>query len=153
MLLAANNDAIFRRLAGVSDTPNGPTTSAMPRNSRAASGSNEMDAMVESWTLQHDALEIVAAMNADGVPVAKVYTIADIFADPHFAARGMLQKLPHPRLGEVVLPGIVPKLSDTPGEIREPGHLVGEDTDAVLGKALGIGPERIAELRRAGVVR
>jgi crotonobetainyl-CoA:carnitine CoA-transferase CaiB-like acyl-CoA transferase len=52
-----------------------------------------------------------------------------------------------------VLPGIVPKLSDTPGEIREPGHLVGEDTDAVLENALRLTSERIAELRRSGVVR
>jgi crotonobetainyl-CoA:carnitine CoA-transferase CaiB-like acyl-CoA transferase len=114
---------------------------------------DEMDALVEAWTSQHDAAEIVARMQEAGVPVAKVYTIADIFADPHFAARGMLAKLPHPRLGEVVLPGVVPRLSDTPGEIREPGHLLGADTDSVLAETLGLGEERIAALRQAGVVR
>ena len=153
VLLAANNDPIFRRLAGVLGHPEWADDERYATQLARGRRVDEVDAMVEAWTLQHDALEIVEAMNAGGVPVAKVYTIADIFADPHFAARGMLQKLSHPRLGEVVLPGIVPKLSDTPGEIREPGHLVGEDTDAVLGKALGLGSDRIAELRRAGVVR
>ena len=121
VLLAANNDAIFRRLAGVLGHPEWADDERYATQLARGSRVDELDAMVEAWTLQHDALEIVEAMNTDGVPVAKVYTIADIFADPHFAARGMLQKLPHPRLGEVVLPGIVPKLSDTPGEIREPG--------------------------------
>jgi len=153
VLLAANNDVIFRRLAGVLGHPEWAHDERYATQLARGRRVDEMDAMVEAWTLQHDALEIVEAMNADGVPVAKVYTIADIFADPHFAARGMLQKLPHPRLGDVVLPGIVPKLSDTPGEIREPGHLVGEDTDAVLENALRLTSERIAELRRSGVVR
>jgi len=153
VLLAANNDVIFRRLAGVLGRPEWADDERYATQLARGRRVDEMDAMVEAWTLQHDALEIVEAMNGDGVPVAKVYTIADIFADPHFAARGMLQKVPHPRLGDVVLPGIVPKLSDTPGEIREPGHLVGEDTDAVLENGLGLTSERIAELRRSGVVR
>jgi crotonobetainyl-CoA:carnitine CoA-transferase CaiB-like acyl-CoA transferase len=153
VLLAANNDAIFRRMAAVLGHPEWGDDERYATQLARGRRVDEVDAMVEAWTSQHDAGEIVARMNDAGVPVAKVYTIADIFADPHFAARGMLQRMPHPRLGEVVLPGVVPKLSETPGEIREPGHALGEDTDAVLEKALGVSRERIANLRQAGVVR
>ncbi|MCM5569935.1 CoA transferase [Burkholderiaceae bacterium FT117] len=153
VLIAANNDAIFRRLAKAMGHPEWADDERYATQLARGKRVDEVDAMVEQWTRAHDAAEIVALMNDSGVPVAKVYTIADIFADPHFAARGMLAKVPHPRLGEVVLPGVVPRLSETPGEIREPGHLLGADTDAVLSKTLGLTDERIAALRAAGVVR
>lgn len=153
VLIAANNDAIFGRLAAAMGHADWATDERYATQIERGKRVDEMDAMVEAWTSQRDAAEIVARMQEAGVPVAKVYTIADIFADPHFAARGMLAKVPHPRLGEVVLPGIVPRLSDTPGEIREAGHLLGADTDAVLAETLGLGEERIAALRQAGVIR
>ena len=153
VLLAANNDAIFQRLATAMGHAEWAEDERYATQLARGERVNEMDALVEAWTLQHDAADIVALMNDAGVPVAKVYTIADIFADPHFAARGMLPKVAHPRLGEVVLPGVVPRLSATPGEIREPGHLLGEDTDEVLRRVLGLSPQRIVELREARVVR
>lgn len=153
VLLAANNDAIFRRLAAAMGHSEWADDERYATQLARGKRVDEIDAMVEAWTAEREAAEIVALMNDSGVPVAKVYTIADIFADPHFAARGMLAKLPHPRLGEVVLPGVVPRLSATPGEIREPGHVVGEDTDIVLARLLGLSSERIAALREGGVVR
>jgi crotonobetainyl-CoA:carnitine CoA-transferase CaiB-like acyl-CoA transferase len=87
------------------------------------------------------------------VPVAKVHTIADIFADPHFAARGMLARVPHPALGSVTLAGIVPRLSDSPGAIAGPGHELGADTDAVLRDWLGHDDAAIAALRAQGALR
>ncbi|MGE0310770.1 MAG: CaiB/BaiF CoA transferase family protein [Lautropia sp.] len=153
VLLAANNDAIFRRLAKVAGHPEWADDERYATQLARGSRVDETDGLVQAWAEQHDAADIVAWMQAAGVPVAKVYTIEDIFADPHFAARGMLAKVPHPTLGEVVLPGIVPKLGRTPGEIREPGHGLGEDTATVLRETLGLEPERIAALTAAGVVR
>ena len=80
-----------------------------------------------------------------------IYDITQILEDPHFAARGMLQKSAHPRLGEGVLPGVVPKLSDTPGTVRRAAPLLGEHTEEVLAE-IGYGAEEIAGLRQRAVV-
>jgi len=153
VLIAANNDAIFGRLAAAMDHPEWAADVRYATQLERGHRVDEVDAMVEAWTTQHDASEIIARMQAAGVPATKVYTIADIFADPHFVARDMLVKTPHPRLGDVVLPGIVPKLSASPGEIREPGHPLGADTDQVLATRLGMSQEKIAALRVAKVIR
>ncbi|WP_423455985.1 CaiB/BaiF CoA transferase family protein [Ottowia sp. VDI28] len=153
VLIAANNDAIFGRLAAAMDHPEWAADTRYATQIERGRRVDEVDAMVEAWTMQRPAADIVAKMHAAGVPVAKVYTIADVFADPHFAARDMLVKVAHPRLGEVVLPGVVPKLSASPGGIREPGHLLGADTDQVLATKLGMSEEEIASLRAAQIIR
>ena len=153
VLLAANNDAIFRRLAKAVGHPEWADDERFATQLARGQRVDEIDGLVQAWARGQDAAVIVPMLQDAGVPVAKVYTIADIFADPHFAARGMLQSLSHPRLGEVVVPGVIPKLGRTPGEIREPGHRLGEDTDAVLSTVLGLAPERIAALHAAGVVK
>lgn len=153
VLLAANNDAIYRRLATVMGHPEWADDPRYATQRARGTRIDEVDALVTAWTTEHDAADIVQQMLDAGVPSAKCYTIADIFADPHFAARGMLAKVAHPRLGEVVLPGIVPRLDQTPGEIREPGHLVGEDTATVLADWLGLDIERITRLKASGSIR
>ena len=153
MLIAVNNDPIFRRLARAMDRPqwiDDPRYATQIERGRRV---DEVDEMVAAWTRERDAEEVVRLMRDAEVPVAKAYTIADIFADPHYRARGMLARVGHPRLGSVTLPGVLPRLSESPGEIREPGHLLGEDTDAVLRDVLGVAPERLARLRAAGVVK
>ncbi len=153
VLIAVNNDPIFRRLARAMDRPqwiDDPRYATQIERGRRV---DEVDEMVAAWTRERDAEEVVRLMRDAEVPVAKAYTIADIFADPHYRARGMLARVGHPRLGSVTLPGVMPRLSETPGEIREPGHLLGEDTDAVLRDVLGVPPERLARLRAAGVVK
>jgi len=152
VLLAANNDAIFRRLARAMGHPEWIDDERWATQIARGRRVDEMDALVAGWTSGHDAAEVVAVMLAAEVPVAKVYTIADIFADPHFRARGMLVDLPHPVLGQVTLPGVVPRLSDTPGVIDTPGHERGADTDAVLRDWLGHDDAAIAALRAASAV-
>ena len=153
VLIAANNDAIFGRLAAAMGHPEWAIDARYATQLARGKRVDEMDALVEEWTLRHHAADVIVRMQAAQVPVAKVNTIADIFSDPHFAARDMLVRVAHPKLGDVVLPGVVPKLSASPGEIREPGHALGADTDAVLVTRLGLSPERIDALRAAGVVR
>jgi crotonobetainyl-CoA:carnitine CoA-transferase CaiB-like acyl-CoA transferase len=77
----------------------------------------------------------------------------DIFADPHFRARGMLSETPHDELGTVTLASPVPKLSDTPGEIRHAGRGIGHDTVEVLRTLAGLDPTRIEQLAQQGIVR
>ena len=89
---------------------------------------------------------------AHEVPAGPINTIADIFADPQFQARGDLVRMMLPDLGEVVVPAVLPKLSATPGEIRSLGPRLGEHNDEVYGRLLGLAAGEIKRLRKAGVV-
>jgi formyl-CoA transferase len=95
-----------------------------------------LDAIVAAWTRQFDGEALEALLLKAEVPSARAYTIADIYRDPQFAARQMLQQVPHPTLGHTTQAGIVPRLSATPGRIRHTGPDLGADTDAVRREAL-----------------
>lgn len=81
-----------------------------------------------------------------------MYTIADIYADPHFQARDMLVQVPHPELGHITQAGVVPRFSATPGSIRHTGPDLGASGLDVLTHTLGLSAERIAELASSGAV-
>ena len=98
-----------------------------------------LDEIIATWTAQWDGAELESRLREAEVPSTRVYTIADIYADPHFAARGMLQQVPHSALGHTTQAGVVPRLSATPGRIRHSGPDLGADTAAVL-QALRPGP-------------
>jgi crotonobetainyl-CoA:carnitine CoA-transferase CaiB-like acyl-CoA transferase len=91
-------------------------------------------------------------MDKAKVPAARIYTVADIFADPHYRARDMLVNVEDPVLGPVTLAGIVPKLSQSPGAIRWPGRDTGADTREVLKQCLNLSPDDIEALARAGII-
>ncbi len=97
-----------------------------PANARA------LDEVIAAWTSQYACHELEAKLEAVGVPNTRVYTIADIYKDPHFLERNMLVKVPHPKIGHTTQMGVVPRLSRTPGSIRHTGHELGADTEAVL---------------------
>jgi len=90
-------------------------------------------------------------MRDAGVPASRVYTIAEIAQDEHYASRGNIERIPAMNGGTIAAPGIVPKLSDTPGQVRHAAPKLGQHTDGVLTQA-GVAPERLAALRRAGVI-
>ncbi|MBI1621666.1 CaiB/BaiF CoA transferase family protein [Aquamicrobium zhengzhouense] len=152
VLIAANNDAVFKRMARAMDRadlledPRYTTIRGRNTNHEA------LDAEVAEWATTVTAREAAERMEAAGVPTSLVYTIADIFEDPHFRERDMLVPVPHETLGEVTVAGVVPKLSATPGSIRHLGHEVGEDTFAVLQRVLGISDNALHDLARDGAI-
>lgn len=91
-----------------------------------------LDLEIAAWSSQFEGTDIEALLLAAEVPSSRVYTIADIYQDPHFRAREMLQQVPHPQIGHTTQVGVVPRLSATPGRIRHTGHDLGADTQAVL---------------------
>ncbi len=138
VLIAANSDPTFRRLA---EAMGRPELLDDPRfcSIRARSGNLEAcNASVAEWTRRHDGAEIECRLIAAEVPVSRVFTIADIYRDPHFAAREMLIRVPHPALGHTTQQGVVPRLSSTPGRVARSGPELGEDTRDVLAGELGI---------------
>lgn len=135
VLIAANNNATFERLIRLMGRQDlqGDERFATIRARGEPAHARALDAQIAAWTSGMDGAELEAKLLAADVPSSRVYTIADIYDDPHFAARQMLQQVPHPRLGHTTQVGVVPRLSATPGRIRHTGPALGADTQAVLG--------------------
>jgi crotonobetainyl-CoA:carnitine CoA-transferase CaiB-like acyl-CoA transferase len=121
------------------------------RRARNAHGA-EIDAIVAQFVGARDYAELERAFSPHGVTFTRVYTMADIFADPHYAARGMLAQAAHDTLGTVTLAAPVPRLSATPGAIGRAGGEVGRDTREVLGNMLGLDEAQIAALASSGAI-
>ena len=99
---------------------------------------DELYAAITAWTVQRPVAEVVARLQTASVPLGRIYTVADIAADPHFKARQMIQQITTPDGLALAVPGIVPKLSATPGAIRSLAPTLGQHTAEVLGgQALG----------------
>ena len=112
----------------------------------------EIDAAIGAWSAQRTVQQVLDALGAARVPAGKVYTAKDIAEDPHYRARDMLLTQQTRDGYSVEVPGIVPKLSGTPGTIRSSAPHLGDDTDAVLADA-GLTAEQIALLRSKGVIQ
>ncbi len=150
--ITAMGDAVFRRLAGAMGRPE---LAADPRFAPAvlrAPPHADIDDAIARWSTQHDLVDLERVLAEVGVPATRIFTIADIFGDPHYRERGSIVEAPDPELGGVAMAAVVPRLSATPGQVRHAGHRVGEDTAAVLADLLGLPPERIGALEAAGIV-
>jgi formyl-CoA transferase len=150
-LVAGNGDSIFKRLMGAVGRPDLASDPALADNAGRVARVAELDAAIGDWTARHSVDEVLAALDAASVPAGRIYTVADIAADPHYQARGMLETVRMADGSDLTVPGIVPKLSRTPGGHRRNAPDVGQDTDAVL-REIGLTSEQIDELRRRGVV-
>ena len=150
-LVAGNGDSIFKRLMGVIGRPDLAADPALADNAGRVARVEEIDAAIGHWTAAHAVGEVLAALEAASVPAGRIYTVADIAADPHYAARGMLQQLQLADGSPVAVPGIVPKLSRTPGGHRRNAPVLGQDTDDVL-RELGLTGAQIQGLKDRGIV-
>lgn len=143
VLIGANNDGIFKRLANVMGHPEWSLDDRYATQRARGKRVEEVDGLVTAWTLQHSATQVQQLLIEAEVPVSRVNTIADIFEDQHFRAREMLQHIPHPILGEVTMPGVIPKMSRTPGMIVKAGSGIGADTRDVLTNDLNLSEAEI----------
>jgi formyl-CoA transferase len=150
-LIAGNGDSIFRRLMGVIGRPDLAQDPALAENAGRVARVAEIDEAIGQWSARLPVNEVLAALDAASVPAGRIYTVADIAADPHYRARGMLQEVRMEDGSTLAVPGIVPKLSATPGGQRRNAPKLGQDTDDVL-RELGLTPEQIDALKRRGVV-
>ncbi len=151
VLVAGNGDSIFKRLMDTIGRPDLGNAPDLANNAGRVKRVAEIDAAIGAWTQTRSIQEVLDALNAARVPVGRVYTAKDIFEDPHYRARDMILTQ-HTRDGvDIAVPGIVPKLSGTPGQIRSSAPHLGDDTDSVL-QQMGLQPEQIATLRSKGIV-
>ena len=150
-LVAGNGDSFYKRLMHVIDRDDLGTDPALADNAGRVLRVDEIDKAIGEWTAQRSVSEVLAVLDAASVPAGRIYTIADIAADPHYKARGMLSNTSMNDGSSIVLPGIIPKLSVTPGGHRRNAPALGQDTEAVL-KELGLTPEQIKGLKDKGIV-
>ena len=152
VLVAGNGDSIFRRLMVAISRPDLAERPDLASNTGRVASVAEIDGAIGQWTSERTVSEVLAALDAAQVPVGRIYTARDIAEDPHYRAREMILTQRTREGYDVEVPGIVPKLSVTPGGVRSPAPRLGEDTDAVL-RELGHTDEQIAALRQRGLIR
>ena len=149
--IGANGDAIFKRFMRAIGRPDLADDPALADNAGRDARRDELYALISEWCAGHDETAVLATLAAAEVPSSRVYSVADMFADPQFLAREMFEAARLPGGQPVHLPGIVPKLSATPGRTEWLGPTLGEHTDAVLAR-LGYDTAQIAALRAAGAI-
>ncbi|MFK3844597.1 carnitine dehydratase [Stenotrophomonas sp. Betaine-02u-21] len=132
VVIAGNSDPIFRRLMRAIDRNDLADDAALATNPGRVLRNAELDAAITHWTSGLHIDAVLAALDAADVPAGRIYSAADIVADPHYRARGMLLETTLPDGQPITLPGIVPKLSATPGRMHWTGPALGEHTDQVL---------------------
>ena len=150
-LIAGNGDSIFKRLMATMGRNDLGLDPALADNAGRVQRVKEIDDAIGAWTAQLSVSEVLQALDAAAVPAGRIYTVADIAADPHYQARGMLQSVRMGDGSELTVPGIVPKLSRTPGSHRRNAPSLGQDSDAVL-REIGLTPAQIQALKDKGIV-
>ncbi|WP_343498661.1 CoA transferase [Achromobacter denitrificans] len=151
VLIAGNGDSIFKRLMGVIGRPDLAEAPELANNAGRVKHVAMLDDAISAWTGQHPLDVVLGRLNDGQIPAGKIYDVADIAEDPHYQARGMILDGALPDGTPVKLPGIVPKLSDTPGEVRSAAPALGQDTDEVLA-GLGIGEAQRDDWRARGII-
>jgi formyl-CoA transferase len=145
LLIGGNGDAVFARLAA---TMGREDLAADPRYAtHAARGENqaELDGIVSAWTRNWPLPELLALLEANGVPCGRIFRAPDMLEDPQFAARQSIVEVDHPVFGKVKMQNAFPRLSETPGSVRWPGPALGAHTREVL-ESLGVDAGRLADL-------
>ena len=152
--IAVASNKLFRTLAAAIGRPELGQDPRFRGVKGRVARSAEVNDIVGGWVAERTVAEVMAALGPEGagVPCPPVYGVDELVRHPQLLAREMIQRLAHPTLGEVVVPGVVVKLSDTPGAVRRLGPALGEHNADVYGQLLGLGAEELARLRAAEVI-
>jgi formyl-CoA transferase len=152
-LIGANQDSVFRRLCAAMGRPELADDPAYADHESRGAHQAQLDAMIETWTSTLSIAELDSVLAEHGVPAGRIYSAADMLADPHFAAREAIVAVDHPRWPDLKMQNVFPKLSLTPGRIRFPAPAeVGADNADVLGGELGFSAAELESLRSRGVI-
>ncbi len=152
VLIAANQDTVFLRLADAMGRPELATDPRYATHEARGERQAELDEMIAAWTPQFTSEDLLALMETHGVPAGKIFKAPDMLADPHFRARDAIIDVDHPKFQNFKMQNVFPKLSETPGEVRWPGPELGEHNDEVYTGLLSKTPGDIAMLQREGII-
>jgi succinyl-CoA:(S)-malate CoA-transferase subunit A len=151
--IACTNDKMFARLAeDAMDRPELASDVSYGQKARRLEARDEVNKLVSDWCASLTRDELMDKCLAAQVPIGALNSIADIFADPHFKARENLVSVEVPEAGEVIVPGVFPRLSLTPGKITHLGPALGDATDEVLSEVLGVSAAEVAQLHKNRII-
>lgn len=152
LLIAANQDTVFRRLAQAMQRPELADDPRYATHSARGEHQGALDELIAEWTRTQAAEPLRALLVEHGVPVGKIYRAPEMLDDPHFAARQSIVRVPHPQWGEIAMQNAAPKLSETPGRVVSAGPELGQHNEEVYGELLGLDSGQIADLARRGII-
>jgi formyl-CoA transferase len=152
VLIAGNGDSIFKRLMHTMGRDDLGLDADLADNAGRVKRVEEIDAAIGAWTATLSVAQVLKLLDAASVPAGRIYTVADIATDPHYQARDMILQTVMADGSALALPGIVPKLSRTPGSHRRNAPEIGQDTDAVL-HDMGLTETQIQALKDKGIVQ
>jgi succinyl-CoA--D-citramalate CoA-transferase len=152
IVIGANADTVFGRFAGALGHPEWAKDERYATHHARGENQDELDAMISDWTRQRSAEEVLEAMKEAGVPAGKLFTAEDMLSDEQYAARDSIVEVEDPDIGAFPMQNVVPRLSETPGEVRWTGPKLGQHNDEVYGKVLGMGEEDLETMRERGII-
>lgn len=152
VLIAANQDTVFSRLAEAMGQPGLSSDARYATHGARGAHQVELDALVEKWTLTLTTREVLDLMDKFGVPAGLIYRAPDMLEDPHFKARNAIVSVPHPDFGELKMQNVAPKLSETPGSIRSPSPGLGQHNDEIYQTLLGFAKDQYEKLKAQKVI-
>ena len=152
ILIGGNGDNVYARLTEVMGRPDLKTDPKFVDHASRGVNQHELDAIIADWTSAFTLPDLLALLEARGVPASRVFRAPDMLEDPQFVAREAIVTTDHPVFGPIRMQNVFPKLSRTPGAVRWPGPTLGQHTDEVLGSLAGCSPKRLAELRTKGII-
>ena len=152
ILIGANQDTVFVRLAEVMGQPELASDPRYATHAARGDHQAQLDARIAAWTATVASGDLLARLDARGVPAGRIYKAADMLEDPHFAAREAIVSVPHPEFGEIAMQNVAPRLSATPGGVRTVGPELGAHNAEVWGGVLGLDDETLADLRADDII-
>ena len=152
LLIAANQDTVFKRLADAMGRPELAEDERYATHSARGKYQKELDGLINEWTRTLPLNDLEERMNEFGVPCGLIYKAQDMLEDEHFKAREAIVDVEHPDFGLIKMQNVAPRLSDTPGAVRHVGPTLGEDNDYVLSGLLGFDDDEKARLKDAGII-
>ncbi|MED2974096.1 CaiB/BaiF CoA-transferase family protein [Fictibacillus sp. B-59209] len=152
IVIGANGDGIFKRLMEAIRREDLRDDPRFDSNNGRAEHADFLDSVIGEWTIQREIGEALEILDEYNIPAGSIYSVEDMFLDPHFQAREMISEMDVEGLGKLKVPGIVPKFSETPGNINWAGPKIGEHTEQILKETLGVSDLQYTEWKDSGVI-
>ncbi|GLZ08099.1 succinyl-CoA--D-citramalate CoA-transferase [Actinomadura sp. NBRC 104412] len=152
VLIAANRDTIWRRLAALMGRPELADDERFATHGARGANAEELDDLIAEWTAGQESARLLELLHDNGVPAGLTYRAKDMLSDPHFRAREAIIRLAHPEFGDFPMHNVFPKLSDTPGEVRTLGPSLGQHNTEIYGGLLNLTAEELSDLSAAGTI-
>jgi formyl-CoA transferase len=152
VLIAANQDTVFRRLCEAMGRAELATDPRYGSHQSRGSNQKELDELIGRWTASQTTREILELMERQGVPAGQIYRAPEMLEDPHFIARDAIVTVDHPQFGKLRMQNVAPRLSETPGRVRAPSPALGQHNDEIYLELLGMPRERYTRLKSSKVI-